>query len=174
MRYHGILVHYAEIAIKGHNRGGLVRGLMSNLRRALVGMPLGGIERESGRIWIYPRPDAEFTEAALSAIGRVVGVANYAPALVCATELPDIKETALSLVQEQTYDSFRVRARRVFRQQPFGSLEVDRDVGEFLLERKPAQVKMRNAALEVFIEMLPQRTFIYCDRREGRAACRWG
>jgi len=167
MRYDGIIVHYAELATKGRNRGTLVRELCDNLRRALAGEAVAAIERQLGRIWIVPEANGELGESALAKCSRVVGVANCALALCCPLELEAMKETALALVRDRTYASFRVRAHRSFKEMPFASLEVDHEVGGYLFDHKPARVQMRGAELEIVIEMLPQGAFIYCDRRRG-------
>jgi tRNA uracil 4-sulfurtransferase len=167
MGYDGLLVHYAELATKGRNRSGFVRGLASNIRRALADGPIGGIDILSGRLWVYPRRGAELPPELVSRLSTIIGVANYAPAKCVPVDMEAIKACALELVRDRVYESFRVRARRVFKQLPLGSFEVDREVGAYLVEHKPAKVQMKEAALEVHVEMLPQGAFVYVDRRQG-------
>lgn len=167
MRTDGILVHYAELSTKGRNRGDFVRGLADNIRRSLAGAPVAKVERLPGRIWIQPERGAELAPWIYDRLAETVGVANFAAAKRCSLTLEDIKRTALALVHDRTYESFRVRAHRVFKELPFGSLEVDREVGGFLREHRPAKVQMKGAELEIYVEMLPQGAFVYVDRRRG-------
>ena len=47
-----ILIHYHEIGLKGKNRGKFERRLMTNITRALKGVPCGKLERLSGRMML--------------------------------------------------------------------------------------------------------------------------
>jgi thiamine biosynthesis protein ThiI len=167
MEYDGILVHYAELATKGRNRGGFVRGLADNIRRALSAAPVAGVDRVPGRLWVRPLPGRRFTLDDAAPLARVAGVANFAPARKVPVTLEAIKAVALELVKDRTYESFRVRSHRVFKELPLGSLETDHEVGGFLVDNKPAKVRMKGAELEVYIEMLPDGAFVYVDRQRG-------
>lgn len=167
MEYDGILVHYAELATKGRNRGGFVRGLADNIRRAMSDGPTAGVDRLPGRLWVRPLPGRHFTALDALPLARVAGVANFAPARRVPVELEAMKAVALELVKDRTYDSFRVRSHRVFKQLPYGSIETDHEVGGFLVDQKPAKVRMKGAELEVYIEMLPEGAFVYVDRKRG-------
>jgi thiamine biosynthesis protein ThiI len=167
MHYDGILIHYAELAIKGRNRSGFVRGLADNVGRALADAPAARVERLTGRLWVRARRGASFSAADLDRLAMVSGIANFALARQVPLELEVLKRTALELAQSRPHQSFRVRSHRVFKELPLASLEVDREVGRFLKERTQAQVKLKGAELEVYIEMLPQSAFVYIDKRRG-------
>ena len=167
MEYDGILVHYAELATKGRNRGGFVRGLADNVKRALSAAPVAAVDRLPGRLWVRPLPGRRFTRDDAAPLTRVAGVANFAPTRRVPVDLDAIKAVALDLVKDRAYESFRVRSHRVFKELPYGSLETDHEVGGFLLDHKPAKVRMKGAELEVYIEMLPDGAFVYVDRQRG-------
>jgi thiamine biosynthesis protein ThiI len=161
----GILVHYAEVATKGRNRSIFVKKLVKNLQRAL-GDELLSAEVFSGRLWLMPR--GSFSAEALAKVADVPGVANFAPAWRCDLEMEAMRRSALLAVTGREYKSFRVRARRVFKELKLGSLEVDHGVGGWLKLQKPeVEVRMKGAELEVRIEMLPEGAFVYVDKRAG-------
>lgn len=163
----GILVHYAEIGIKGGNRPWFIKKLVRNMALALSGLPVGRIQPYSGRIVIYPSRQAVLGDEATERLRYVPGIASFSPLWRADLNLEDIKRVALDVIAERDYESFRVRSRRVFKQLPFSSLDVNREVGAHLLQHRPAKVKMKGAELELGIEMLPNGAMIYADKVEG-------
>jgi thiamine biosynthesis protein ThiI len=170
MRPDGILIRYAEVGTKGNNRRGFINRLAQNARRAL-GDELLGLDIYSGRLWLYPKE--VFSAEALARLERVPGISSFSPARRCDATLEAMQKTALELAQPLTYASFRVRSRRVFKELPLGSAEVDRAIGAFMLQHKPAKVQMKGADVEIGVDMLPQGAS--CSSRSGaaREACRW-
>ncbi|MBN1959798.1 MAG: tRNA 4-thiouridine(8) synthase ThiI [Deltaproteobacteria bacterium] len=167
MQHDGYIVHYAELATKGRNRFNFIHSLIGNIRRALKELPIQKVEFISGRIWIYPQGDAQTKQKIIAILKRIAGIAYFSPARRVNISLDAIKNCALEIVNSLDYNSFRVRARRAFKQLPLSSLEVDREVGAFLLEKRPAQVKMKGADLEVIIEMVPHGAFVCVERYRG-------
>ncbi|MEE8410536.1 MAG: THUMP domain-containing protein, partial [Myxococcota bacterium] len=128
MRPDGIIVHYAEVATKGKNRPQFIKRLAKNLGAAIAGLPLGKVERLSGRLWIRATGSSLDLDDVRERITTVYGLSSYSPALRARLDLDDLKQKALQIVEGREYDSFRVSSRRVFKDQPLGSLEVDREV----------------------------------------------
>ncbi len=168
MEERGILVHYAELGIKGKNRDAFIKRLRNNIERSLKGCGLGGVQKHFGRLWLYPQKGADLGEEALAQLAEVVGIAYFAQAVRCELTLEAIQRTALAMVLNRRYETFRVTARRAFKDLPFPSNEVARDVGAYLLDHKPAKVKMKDAELNVHIEMLPNEAFVWVDKLEGK------
>ncbi|OGQ79808.1 MAG: tRNA 4-thiouridine(8) synthase ThiI [Deltaproteobacteria bacterium RIFOXYA12_FULL_58_15] len=167
MKPAGIIVHYAEVATKGKNRPTFIKHLARNIGRTLAGLPFGGVQVVSGRLWIPSYSDDPPLEEAYARIRSVYGVASFSPVICAPLELNALKEAALSLVEGRTYETFRVTSRRVFKNQPLASLDVNRQVGEYLWEHHPAKVKLKDPEMEVFIEMLPEGAYLYTDKIPG-------
>ncbi|MCF0145385.1 MAG: tRNA 4-thiouridine(8) synthase ThiI, partial [Eubacterium sp.] len=86
---HAFLIKYAEIGIKGKNRGmfedSLIRDIRRHLRRA------GGhydVTKEFGRIYVFPdENDPEYDrEEAVEALRTVFGISGICPVVVMADE----------------------------------------------------------------------------------------
>lgn len=167
MSVDAILVHYGEIALKGRNRPVFIQHLARNIRAALSGLPVAHVEILTGRLLVIARPGEDLGDESLKRLSHVYGITSFAPTLRCPLDLDAIKQTALSLVEGRTYASFRVSARRAFKDLPFHSMELNRDVGAFLWLHRPAQVKMEGADLDVRIEVLPKAAYLYVDRTPG-------
>jgi thiamine biosynthesis protein ThiI len=166
MSYGNILVHYAEVAIKGRNRPRFIKQLCDNIKRAFDGLPLSHIQRMSGRLWLHPHEGATFDDEALERLRTVFGVATFAPAVRVPLELPALQEAAWKLLEGRAYRSYRVSARRAFKT-GFSSLEANQAVGGYLQEKRPTPVKLKGADVEVHLEMMPHAAYMYVDKLNG-------
>src|SRR5207247_11479034 len=63
--------------------------------------------------------------------------------------------------------SFRISARRAFKTYPLTSVELNRALGAFVLEKVAARVDLREPELEIHVEVMPSETFVYVDRLPG-------
>ncbi|HET6344427.1 MAG TPA: tRNA uracil 4-sulfurtransferase ThiI, partial [Myxococcota bacterium] len=166
MKCANILVHYAEVAIKGRNRPRFIKRLCDNIKLALDGLPVSHIQRMSGRLWVHAQEGASFDEEAFVRLRTVFGVATFAPAVRVPLEMTALKNTAWELLADREYKSYRVSARRAFKT-GFSSLEVNQQVGGHLQELRPTPVKLKGADVEVHIEMMPHAAFMYVDKFSG-------
>lgn len=141
MRYQSFLIKYAEIGVKGKNRYMFEDALVKQIRLALQAVE-GEFEvvKETGRIYANALSDFEY-EDALAALKRVFGVSAICP-LVQVEDLgfEELKKQAAAYL-DQVYPrkdfTFKVDARRANKQYPKTSEEINRDLGEMLLETFP-------------------------------------
>jgi tRNA uracil 4-sulfurtransferase len=71
------------------------------------------------------------------------------------------------LLEGRSFPSFRISARRAFKTYPLTSVELNRALGAFVLERVTTRVDLEHAAQDIRVEVLPSETFISLDRVEG-------
>src|SRR2546428_305813 len=71
------------------------------------------------------------------------------------------------LCEGRTFASFRISARRAFKTYPMTSVELNRALGAFVLEKVAARVDLREPELEIHVEVMPSETFVYMDRMPG-------
>jgi tRNA uracil 4-sulfurtransferase len=167
VQFAGLILHYAEVATKGRNRPVFIQRLADNVRRALAGLPFGRVETMSGRLWVGARHDDMDIGPVHERLRTVYGLSSYSPVVRTELDLELMKKKALELVSDRTYTTFRVTSRRVFKDLPLPSLTVDREVGAHLFVNKPAKVKLDGADLQVYIEMMPGRAYLYVDKFPG-------
>lgn len=84
-----MLIHYHEIGLKGKNRGRFERRLMTNIDRALKGLPRGNVQRLSGRMMLALTPESP-TEVICERLATVFGIANFSEAVVVEREMEAI------------------------------------------------------------------------------------
>ena len=99
-----IVVHYHEIALKAGNRGFFIGRLMGNLRKATGGTGVHGIQKQSGRVILKLRRDADWT-AVRARVREVFGVANFALAARVNPRLPDLERAVREGLTGRTFES---------------------------------------------------------------------
>src|SRR4029450_731837 len=160
------LVHYHELGLKRGNRPLFLRHLARNLRRATSDLGPVTLRQVSGRVLLdlenHPDP-----AAVRDRIQRVCGVSSFALAYRVASTVEALKSIIAWLVEGQTFASFRITARRAFKTYPMTSVELNRELGAFVLERVASRVDLRHPQVEIHVEVMPAETFIYVDPVAG-------
>ncbi len=164
-----VIVHYHEISLKRGNRPLFLRQLARNLERATGDLPPVRLRQLPGRILLdvegHDRPDA-----VRDRVSRVCGVASVALAWRIPSSLDAMKAAVGRLAEERRFRSFRISARRAFKTYPMTSVELNRELGAFVLGRVGAagvRVDLTNPELEIHVEVLPAETFVYADPVPG-------
>ncbi|MGH7332013.1 MAG: tRNA uracil 4-sulfurtransferase ThiI [Candidatus Rokuibacteriota bacterium] len=160
------IVHYAEISLKGGNRPLFLRQLRQNVERALADLGPAVVRRLPGRLIVdleaHPDP-----AAVRDRIVQVCGVASVCLGLRADSSLEAMKEAVACLVGGREFSSFRITARRAFKTYPRTSVELNRELGAFVLERVRTRVDLRDPALNIHVEVLPAEAFVCADRLPG-------
>ena len=161
-----MLVHYHELGLKRGNRPLFLRHLARNLRRATGDLGPAGLRQVSGRILLeldeHPDP-----AAVRDRVRRVCGVSSAALAYRVASTVEAMKGAVAALVDGRSFASFRISARRAFKTYPMTSVELNRELGAFVLERVATRVDLRRPELEIHVEVMPAETFVYVEPEPG-------
>ena len=160
------LVHYHELGLKRGNRPLFLRHLARNLRRATSDLGPLTPRQVSGRVLLdlenHPDP-----AAVRDRVRRVCGVSSFALAYRVASTVEAMKSIIAWLVEGRTFASFRITARRAFKTYPMTSVELNRELGAFVLERVASRVDLRHPEVEIHVEVMPADTFVYVDPVPG-------
>jgi tRNA uracil 4-sulfurtransferase len=161
-----MLVHYHELGLKRGNRPLFLRHLARNLRRATGDLGPAGLRQVSGRILLeldeHPDP-----AAVRDRVRRVCGVSSVALAYRVPSTVDAMKGAVAALVDGRSFASFRISARRAFKTYPMTSVEINRELGAFVLERVVTKVDLRRPELEIHVEVMPAETFVYVEPEPG-------
>ena len=141
MQYKSFLIKYAEIGVKGKNRFMFEDALVTQIRHALK--DIDGdfmVVKESGRIYATAESEHDFDEAAQT-LKRIFGIAAICPMVqVDDNGYEDLKKQVLAYVDEVYEDknfTFKVNARRGNKKYPVNSDQINRDLGEVILDSFP-------------------------------------
>ena len=161
-----LIVHYDEISLKRGNRPLFLRHLARNLAQATTDAGPVTVRQLPGRILLDLEGNAR-PEIVRDRAARVCGVAGVALAWRVPSTLPAMKSAIEGLLEGRQFPSFRISARRAFKTYPMTSVELNRELGAFVLQRVPSRVDLREPAFEIHVEVLPAETFVYVDPVPG-------
>jgi thiamine biosynthesis protein ThiI len=140
--------------------------LIENIQKATQDIGVGPVITPSGRLLLHLNKGASW-EATVNRLRGVFGIANVAPAWRCNREIGAIEKTALELISDQRFESFRIAARRGDKGYPLTSMEVDKRLGQSVKEKTGARVDLTNPGLTLFVEILSQEAFLYLNKFRG-------
>lgn len=155
-----IIIRYAEIHLKGKNRGFFERQFTVNLERSLKGLR-HELRRTSGR-YLVEKFDPERAEEIEERIGCVFGVHSYSVGLKTEAEINAIFECALTVCPEE--GTFKVETHRGNKRFPLTSMELNAELGARLLAARPA----------LKVDVHDPKFYVYVDIREGGTALVFG
>ena len=158
MQYKSFLIKYAEIGVKGKNRFMFEDALVTQIRHALK--DIDGdfmVVKESGRIYATAESEYDFDEA-VETLKRIFGIAAICPMVqVDDNGYEDLKKQVLAYVDEVYEDknfTFKVNARRGNKKYPVNSDQINRDLGEVILEAFPeTKVDVHHSEVMLHVEV---------------------
>ncbi len=169
--FQAFLIKYAEIAIKGKNRPIFEDALVKQIRRALKKVDGSfHVYKTQGRINIECQPGYDYN-GAVEALTKVFGITAVCPVVVLEDEgFEDLKEKVTAYMGETYPDrniTFKVHARRARKNYPIESMEINRLMGEALLQAYPemhVDVKTPQVMLEIEIR---EKIYVYSESIPG-------
>jgi len=161
-----IIVHYQEIALKGHNRPYFISKLVRNLRKQTADLDVKDVRALMGRIEIVLGPAAEYARIR-ERLQRVFGIANFSKAGRAPLDLDAIAEAILTDLQGHQPAGFRVSAKRGDKAFPMTSPQIEREIGARIVERFGWSVKLDHPELTVNVELLPNQAFYSFGKEKG-------
>jgi thiamine biosynthesis protein ThiI len=161
-----IVIHYGEMSLKGHNRPVFVRTLMRNIRQALSDLGSSEVRHQSGRLLLMIPAEIPW-ESIAERLHWVFGIANFASCLRAPHDLEAIKRVVDRALAQRTFASFRVTARRAFKELPFPSQTLNEVIGAHVLKTHATRVDLEQPELTVNIELIPRHTLIYVQKLPG-------
>ncbi len=161
-----ILIHYHEIAIKGGNRKWFENIFARNIKLQLTGLTHGKISANSARVFVLNVNPEQWPEYA-SRLKNVMGLMNATLMIQIVSGLDDIKATAAQLIEDITFETFRVSARRQYKNYPLSSGTLNQEVGAHLQELCGKPVKLKGADLDVKIEIVKDFAYVGVKKIRG-------
>lgn len=171
MKYKSFLIKYAEIGTKGKNRYVFEDILCKNIRSAMK--RIDGkflVRKEYGRIFVDCLEEYDYDEM-IEALQHVFGIVGICPVLVV-PNMPweELTEYLVQFVDENYEDkefTFKVNCRRINKEYPMHSMEVNKEAGAVLLHAFP-DLKVDVHQPEVMINVeLRDNIYIYSVKLPG-------
>lgn len=158
-----IIIRYGELALKGKNRFMFENQLINNIKDALKKNDIGfdSVKKIHGRIFV-------FTENKAPCLSNVFGIVNYSYGIKCGNTLDDVREKLDGIISY--FDSntkFRVSTIRQYKPFPLTSIEIDKEIGAYIVEKTGAKVSLKKFDSEVGIEIYKDDIYIFADRNKS-------
>lgn len=163
--YDHILVRFGELSTKGKNKKDFIKRLLTNVKNALRDYEKLTYERTHDRLYIIL--NGEDHEEVSKHLQQVFGISSFSFALKVATDIDAIKETSLKLAQQSSASTFKIQARRSFKQFPMISDEINRAVAGEILRNTDLKVNVKQPDLLIQIELHQYATYIMTDKIKG-------
>lgn len=160
-----LLLRFGEFTLKGKNRSRFEKTMLRHVKEIVKPYPMARLIKEYGRIYVElnGEPAGEMVEA----LAKVFGISSISPVRAVKPELEEIVEASLRFIERVNPEpgtTFKVNARRVWKDFPHGSQEMNRLVSAPLLKTFPAlSVDVRTPMLELRVEVREQYAYIFCE-----------
>ena len=99
-----MLIRYGEIALKGKNRGKFEWQLMTNISRALKGVPCGSVQC-LGKRMILALTSESPRDIIWEHLSAVLGIANFSEAITVGRDIKAIQEAAWEIAENVNFKS---------------------------------------------------------------------
>ncbi len=164
-----LLLRFGEFTLKGKNRNRFEKTVLRHVKEMVKPYPKAVLSKEFGRIYVTlnGEPAGELAEA----LRNVFGIASISPVKVSRSEFDDILAASrrfLEIIAPPQGTTFKVNARRVWKDFPHGSIEMNKLISTPLLQGYPGLlVDVKSPELELKLEIREGSTYIFCDQIEG-------
>ena len=141
MKYRSFLIKYAEIGVKGKNRYLFEDALVKQIHHRLKNLEGNfSVTKEAGRIYAEAAEDFDHDEV-IDALQHVFGIVGICPMVQIEDNgYEDLKAQVVKYIDdayENKNFTFKVVARRANKQYPVVSDQINRDLGEVILNAFP-------------------------------------
>ncbi|WP_228744926.1 tRNA uracil 4-sulfurtransferase ThiI [Paenibacillus sp. S150] len=164
-----LLLRFGEFTLKGKNRSRFEKTVLRHVKEMVKPFPKVSLSKEFGRI--YVQLNGEPAGELINALRNIFGIASISPVKVSLSEFDDIlavSRTFLQIVAPAAGTTFKVNVRRVWKDFPHGSIEMNKLISTPLLQGYPGLlVDVKSPQLELRIEIREGHTYIFCENIAG-------
>lgn len=168
--FKAFLIKYGEIGIKGKNRYLFEDALIKQIKYALKDAAAFDVTKQQGRIYVHMLGSYDYDEV-VAALTRVFGIVAICPVVICDDpswdNLTKVVGDYIDEAYEDKHFTFKVDSRRADKRYPKKSMEINADIGEYLLELFPEMsVDVHKPDVMLNIEVR-EKTYIYSKSIKG-------
>ena len=161
-----ILIKYGELTTKKGNRNLFIKILTKNIEEMLQNYDVNIIKNRV-RMFIKVK-DQKFDEV-VKQLQKVFGLHSI---VICekvnTKDIEELKKIAFKMLEQETFDTFKVVTDRADKTYPIKSMEVSRQIGGYLLKYLDhKKVDIHHPQLTLHIEIRTDGTYFYTKEVEG-------
>jgi thiamine biosynthesis protein ThiI len=154
------IVRYREIGLKGRNREWYEKKLIENIKQKARMFAIKiRVDKKFGRIMLYSEKELDFLK-------YVFGIASYSPAVESEVDIKKIADAAMQITELHDNLSFRGTTQRSDKSVKMTSKELSGELGYELQQRTNAEVDLTEYDVNVCVEIVSGRAYVYTDKIE--------
>lgn len=157
-----VVIHYSEIGIKKGNRDYFEKLLVRNVQKKLGGLAKS-VKRRYGYLLVTTKKPGRVCEKLV----KVPGVAYCLNCLRAKLDVKDFKKKALEILEGKDFESFRISAKRQNKDFPLTSVQVNEELGAFIVEELGKKVDLEEPDADLVVEVYGKHAYLSADRYDG-------
>ncbi len=167
--YKNLIINIDELWLKGKNRKHYFRSLQEHVHLVIKAhAPEEKVRLKNDQQRLVAESEIGFTKECINSLVKVPGVSTVQPAISIAREkeliLPAIVEKLKGELTERI-TTFKVKCKRVDKTFPHGSMDLQRELGHFLLkEFSQLKVDVRNPEIMIDVKVLQNNIYISTEK----------
>ncbi len=167
-KFHCILIHYDEIAIKLGNRSWFEKKLVRNIKNKIKSFKYSTIHNFCGRIFINDI-NQNAQQQFFKALKDVMGISSIHLMVNTNTSIENIEEESIKAVKNYPSDfkTFKILTKRQNKSFSKTSQELNTIIGEAVRVKFNKNVKLKNPDLELRIEIIDDMALIGIQKIQG-------
>ncbi|PKL74217.1 MAG: hypothetical protein CVV27_21630 [Candidatus Melainabacteria bacterium HGW-Melainabacteria-1] len=170
------LIHYHEIGLKGRNRAVFERRLSDNVAAALSDLDGVKVERFASRLLVRTQRPADI-DMVVDVVRHIPGVASVAPTFLTDRDISQIMSAASLAAHEAqeriqkttsgTSPTFAVESRRSSTNFEMSSMEMNRVIGQHLVDELGLSVNLGSPDITVRVEVVQGDAYVSSAKIPG-------
>lgn len=160
-----LMLRLGEVTLKGKNRSRFEKKVLEQVRKALAEYKQVALTQEYGRVYVELR--GEPADKLIGPLQRIFGITSIIPVVSAKPDMEQILAAASRYVGSLTAKEgtrFKVSARRVWKDFPYSSQELNKMVSGPLLQEFPAlKVDVHEPEVELRVEVRQDRSLLYSE-----------
>jgi len=170
-----VLIRYGEVFLKKGNRRSFLGRLQGNLVKKVKDFEDLEVGGPHGRFLVFRRDrrpmDADMAARVTAAVATTFGVTSVSPVVMADPTMEAIIEmgrrVADAHLEEHPVETFRVTASRPWKRHPFGSMEVQKELGAAVVVDHGIKVDLSNPEMDLGVEVHQNKAWLYVKRIPG-------
>ncbi len=154
-QHNTIIVRYSEIGLKGDNRPFFESKLVKNIKGCLKrnNISFSSVRRIRGRIIVE-------TDGKCDLLRNVFGIASFSYAVMVDADVNEIFHIAEGFLPLIEGKRFRVSVKRGDKRFKMNSVDLEKDLGEFVLDNVTAKVSLKDFEIELCVEIYEKKAYV--------------
>lgn len=159
-----ILIKYGELTTKKDNRNLFINMLCTNISKTLKDFDYKIIKN---RVRMFIEINEEDTDEIIKKLQKIFGIYSIVICDKVNNNIDEIGSKIVSVLNKKQFKTFKVETNRSNKNFYLTSLEVNKEIGAYILKHMKTSVDVHNPDILINIEIREDYTYIYLNEYKG-------